>query len=202
MARSEYIHLFKRRRQGKTDYRKRRGMIVGARPFLAVRVSNKYVYAQIVEPTAKGDHTIAHSSSRDLEKKYGWKGGAKNVPAAYLTGYVLGKSASQDIGDVSVYSGVSTFVHGSKVSALLNGAKDAGLNLDINEEALPSEDRITGSHIGAYASKLESEDKDAYRKRFSRIANSGLNLSEFSNHFQQVKGTIDNSTPEQKKAGA
>jgi large subunit ribosomal protein L18 len=194
MARSEYVHLFKRRREGKTDYRKRRGMIIGTKPFLAVRISNKYVSGQIVKPSAEGDHTLVFSSSRDLQKNYGWKGGSKNLPAAYLTGYALGKSAEQrKIGGVTVYSGVSTFVHGSRVSALLSGAKDAGLNLEVNEEALPTEERTNGSHIGAYASKLETEDNDAYSKRFSRLAKSGIKPSELPNHFAEVKSAIDSS---------
>lgn len=192
MARSNYVHIFKRRREGKTDYRKRRGMIVGTKPFLSVRISNRYVYSQIVKPSAQGDHTLAQSTSRDLGKNYGWKGGTKNLPAAYLTGYALGKAAlKKQIEDATVYSGVSTFIHGSRVTALLSGAKDAGLNLEVDDEALPSEERINGSHIGAYASKLESEDKDAYMKRFSRIANSGMKSSEIPSHFAQVKESID-----------
>jgi large subunit ribosomal protein L18 len=197
MARSEYIHLFKRRREGKTDYRKRRGMIVGTKPFLAVRISNKYVYGQIVKPTAQGDMTIAQSSSRNLGKQYGWKGGTKNLPAAYLTGYVLGKDAKKkQIEGATVYSGVSTFVHGSRVSALLSGAKDAGLNLEVDEEALPDEKRLDGSHIGEYAKKLGS-DEQARARRFSKISSTGLDPSDMSKHFTEVKQAIaqsDNST--------
>ncbi len=203
MAKSDYVHLFKRRREGKTDYRKRRGMIVGTKPFLAVRVSNRYVYSQIVRPSAQGDHTLAQSSSRDLSKNYGWKGGTKNLPAAYLTGYALGKAALKNqINDATVYSGVSRFIHGSRVSALLNGAKDAGLSLEVDEEALPSEERINGGHIGSYASKLETEDKEAYLKRFSRTAKSGLNPADLPNHFAEVKNKIENSGPQSPKVSS
>jgi large subunit ribosomal protein L18 len=192
LTRSHYLSIFKRRRQGKTDYRKRRGMIIGGKPFLTIRVSNKYVYGQILKPTTSGDLTLCESSSRNLGKSYGWKGAPKNLPAAYLTGYLLGKKAlKSELSEATVYSGVARFVHGSRMASFLGGVKDAGLNLEVDEESLPEEGRMKGGHIATYASKLEAEDKSLYQKRFSRILSSGSSPSDISKNFDDVKSTIE-----------
>ena len=192
MQKSHYVHIFRRRREGKTDYRKRRGVVVGRNPFLAVRVSGRYVYAQILKATASGDETLCFASSRNLAKKFGWKGSAKSLPSAYLTGYYLGKLARKDeIGNIVVYSGVGRFVHGSRIASLLDGAKDAGLKVQIGDESFPEEDREKGEHIVEYAKKLQSEDKEKFSRLFAKLVSSGFNPSEYPSHFEQVKAAID-----------
>ena len=165
---------------------------MGRRPFLAVRVSGKYVYAQILKPTANGDITICYASSRDLAKKFGWKGSAKNLPGAYLTGYYLGKLAPKnELGSVVVYSGVGRFVHGSRIASLLDGAKAAGLEVQIGDESLPEEDREKGQHISEFAKKLQSEDKTRFNQLFSKLISAGFDPANYPAHFEQVKAAID-----------
>jgi large subunit ribosomal protein L18 len=184
--------LFRRRREGKTDYRKRKGIIVGRSPFLAVRISGKYIYAQILKAAPTGDLTLCASSSRELGSKFGWKGSAKSIPSAYLTGYYLGRLAGQnDVKTVVVYSGVGRFVHGSRIASVINGAKDAGLEIEVNEESLPEEARLKGSHIASYAGKLEKEDASKYNQTFSKLISSGLKPTEYPAHFDQVKAAIE-----------
>lgn len=193
MSKNSYVQIFRRRRVGKTDYRKRRGLIVGRKPMFAIRVSNKYVYGQILEATPKGDLTLCFVSSRDLGKGYGWKGSCKNLPAAYLTGFLLGKKAlTKQITEAIVYAGVSRFVHSSRMASAINGAKDAGLNLAVEEEALPDQLRRSGGHIAAYAKKLEKEDFD---KIFSGAKALGFNPSEYPTHFEEVKSAISKADP-------
>lgn len=136
--------------------------------------------------------TVASASSRDLAKKFGWKGSAKNLPGAYLTGYYLGHLASgQNLTKAVVYSGVGRFVHGSRVASLISGAKDAGLDIQVNEESLPEDDRITGKHIADYSQKLEKEDKEKRGQIFSKLLSSGMNPSDYPAHFESVKSKID-----------
>src|SRR5215467_12911541 len=121
--RSRYVHIFRRRREGKTDYRKRKGIIVGKNPFLSVRITGRYIYTQILRPSAGGDVTLCAASSKDLSKRFGWKGSAKSVPGAYLTGYYLGQLAEEsNLKRVVVYSGVGRFVHGSRLASVISGA--------------------------------------------------------------------------------
>jgi len=157
-----------------------------------VHISGRYIYSQILRPSATGDMTVAAASSRDLVKKFGWKGSTKNLPGAYLTGYYLGRQAGgKNLKEAVVYSGVGRFVHGSRIASLINGAKDAGLKIRINEESLPDEDRISGKHIADYSQKLEKEDKEKREQLFSKVISSGLNPSEYPAHFEDVKSKIE-----------
>lgn len=165
-------------------------MIVGKQPFLAVRVSGRYIYAQILTPTPSGDITLCAASSRDLAK-FGWKGSSKNLPGAFLTGFYLGQLAQgTKVKNVILYSGVGRFVHGSRIASVVNGAKDAGLEIAVDDESLPEESRAKGSHIAAYAKKLESEDKAKFNQVFSKALASGISPSDYPTHFEKVKIAI------------
>ena len=195
MPRSKYVHIFRRRREGKTDYKKRRGIIIGKHPFLSVRISGRYVYGQIIRPTSTGDMTLCAASSRDLAKQFGWKGSTKSIPGAYLTGFHLGRIAKREgVEGAVVYSGVGRFVHGSRFSSVIAGARDAGLKVEIDEESLPVESRIKGEHISKYGKELESKDKEAFDKAFSSLLASGMNPGEYPKHFEQVKASIANNS--------
>lgn len=187
----KYVQIFRRRREGKTDYRKRRGVVVGKQPFLSIRISGRYIYGQVLKPTATGDVTLCAASSRDLAQKFGWKGSPKSLPGAYLTGYQLGSVAKQrGVSGAVVYTGVGRFVHGSRIASVIAGAKDAGLEMEINEDSLPDEKRLKGEHISSFAKELEANDRDAFNKRFSGLISSGLNPSEYPSHFDKVKAAI------------
>jgi large subunit ribosomal protein L18 len=190
-VKQHYVQIFKRRREGKTDYRKRRALIQGRKPFLAVRISNKYIYGQILQAGPKGDGTLCASSSRDLAKEYAWKGSAKNIPSAYLTGYLLGNEARKNnIKEATVYSGVSRFIHGSRIAAFLKGVRDSGLELELDEEILPDEQRIKGNHISEFGKKLVEEDASRYNSLFSKTISRGLKPEDYPAHFQSVKDAI------------
>ena len=192
MPTSRYIHIFRRRREGKTDYRKRKGIILGKTPFVSVHISGKYIYSQVLKPSPSGDLTIAAASSRDLVKKFGWKGSTKNLPGAYLTGYYLGHLAGErKLKEAVVYSGVGRFVHGSRIASLISGAKDAGLEISVDEDSLPNQSRISGKHIATYSDKLEKEDPEKRNQLFSKILSSGLNPSQYPSHFEAVKAKIN-----------
>lgn len=191
MATNHYVHIFRRRREGKTDYRKRRGMIFGRTPFLAVRVSGRYIYAQILKPAPQGDLTLCSASSRNLAK-FGWKGSAKNLPSAFLTGYHLGKLAKEKkVNDVILYSGVGRFVHGSRIASVVKGAKEAGLDISVGEDILPADERVKGTHVEEYAKKLETESKEKFGQLFSRILANGSSPANYSSDFDKVKVAID-----------
>lgn len=191
MTKQQYVQIAKRRREGKTDYRKRRGIILGRKPFLTVHVSNRYIYGQVMKPSTNGDIALCSSSSRNLAKKYGWKGSAKNLPSAYLSGYMLGKQAHEkNVGEAVAYSGVSRFVHGSRISAFIAGAKDAGLQVEFDEEIIPEKERISGKHIADYAKELEAENAAEYRQFFSKLLAKGLKPTDYPAHFEEVQSII------------
>jgi large subunit ribosomal protein L18 len=194
MPSNHYVQIFRRRREGKTDYRKRKGIILGKYPFVSVHISGRYIYSQILQPSPKGDKTIASASSRDLVKKFGWDGSTKNLPSAYLTGFYLGHLASEkSLKEIVLYSGVGRYVHGSRIASLICGAKDAGLEVHVDDESLPHEDRISGKHISNYSDKLEKEDKEKRQRIFSKLLSSGLNPSQYPSRFESVKAKIESN---------
>jgi len=142
-----YKMPFKRRRLEKTDYQKRLKLLSSGKPRLVVRKSLNYIIVQIIGFDKKGDKTLAGLTSKEL-KKLGWKFACDNLPAAYLTGMLIGKRAmKKKINEAILDAGLYSSTKGSRIYATAKGAIDAGLKLPIGEEILPSEDRIKGKHI-------------------------------------------------------
>jgi large subunit ribosomal protein L18 len=152
------IH-FRRRREGKTNYKKRLKLLLSEKPRLVYRKTLKYIIGQIINFDKKGDVTLVGITSKIL-KKYGWKFACDNTPASYLTGYLLGKMAlSKGIKEAVLDIGLYTSTKGGRMYAFAKGAIDAGLNVPCNEEMFPSEDRIKGLHISEEVAKNFEEVK-------------------------------------------
>lgn len=155
----------RRRRKGKTDYRKRLKLLLSRKHRLVVRRSNKYIWAQIIEYSSKGDITLVSAHSKELEK-YGWKYGKKNLPASYLVGLLIGKrSLEKGIKEAILDIGLYRNCYGSRLYSLAKGAIDAGLNINVGEVALPKEERIKGRHISP---ELEKDMEEVIKKILHR----------------------------------
>lgn len=191
MARSaRYSVPFRRRREGRTDYKLRLGLIRSGKPRAVVRSSNAYVQVQLVEARPSGDVVKAAASSRELSK-LGWKAGRGNLPSAYLTGLLAGRRAlAEGVGMAVLDAGLRPSTKGSRVYAALKGLADSGLDIPHSAEVVPSADRLNGSHISTYAKTLLSQSPDAYRKRFSRYLGNGLKPEDLAGHFEQVKAQL------------
>ncbi|XP_047316285.1 60S ribosomal protein L5-like [Impatiens glandulifera] len=88
---------FKRRRQGKTDYRARVRLINQDKNKyntpkyrFVVRFTNKDIVAQITSASIVGDHVLAAAYSHELPR-YGLDVGLSNYSAAYCTGLLLAR---------------------------------------------------------------------------------------------------------------
>lgn len=140
-----YSTILRRLREEKTNYKKRKLVLMSRRDFITVQISNENTLVQIHKPELTGDKVVASAHSRFLLQK-GWKGSRKNVPAAYLTGYLAGKKAlSKGIKDAILYSGTRKYTQ--RMAAALKGVIDAGLEVPAGEDALPSQERINGDHL-------------------------------------------------------
>ena len=183
-----YKMAFRRREEGKTDYRARYKMIETGKPRLVVRITTYHVIAQIINVGMEGDETLVSAHSKQLQKM-GWKGATANTAAAYLTGYLCGKRALKaGITEAVLDIGMRPAIRGSKVFAALKGAVDAGLNVPHGEAILPDESRIRGEHIKEYAESLDDEEM---QKRFSRYLERGLSPVDLPEHFDEIKKRID-----------
>ena len=120
-------------------------MLMSKRDFISINVTNENTQVQILKPGISGDKVIASAHSRFLIKD-GWKGSRKNIPAAYLTGYLAGKKAkSKGVDNAIIYSGTRKYTQ--RMAAVVKGVVDAGLKVPSDEETFPPEERINGEHL-------------------------------------------------------
>lgn len=138
---------YRRKRDGKTNYRKRLELLKSRKNRLIIRKTNTSIIMQVVSYEADGDKVLVGLTSKKLAT-YGWKHSGKNLPAAYLTGMLLGKEAAKKgIKEAIVDLGLQTPIKGSRLYAALKGAADAGLDVHASEQVFPAEDRLSGKHI-------------------------------------------------------
>ena len=154
-----HLLKFKRRRCGKTNYKKRLNLVKSNKHRLIVRVSNSYINASVVQYEKDGDKTSIFVSSKNL-KKFGWKHPLKNVPSAYLTGILISSKAKEkNIKECILDIGSHTPTKGARVFAVLKGAVDGGLNVPHEDTKIPNEKRLKGEHIDKSLSKDIEEIK-------------------------------------------
>ena len=144
-----YSVKYRRRREGKTDYRSRLALVKGRKPRMVVRKTSTNIIVQFVTYAPEGDRVVGTALSREL-KGLGWKYSTKSTPAAYLTGYLASKRVAGKVSEAVLDIGLSGPRKGAKIFAALKGALDGGIRIPHGKEILPSEDRIKGKHIEDY----------------------------------------------------
>ena len=156
MKNKRKVISYRRKREGKTNYKKRMNILSSGIPRLVIRKSLKNITAQIIGYEPKGDKVLACASSKEI-MKLGWKFSGCNTPCAYLVGYLAGKKAKEKkINEAVLDLGLYQPIKGSKFYAALKGAVDAGLNIPHEESVIPKQERIKGKHIADYK-KIEIE---------------------------------------------
>jgi large subunit ribosomal protein L18 len=155
MATGPRYHVqFRRRREGRTDYRMRKKQITSGLPRAVVRCTSKNTIIQFVAFNPKGDEILAAATTMELEP-LGWKHATGNLPSAYLAGFMAGKRASAEGIESAVLDiGLRPPQKGTKVFAALKGMLDAGIEIAHSDEILPTEDRISGKHINEEVAKM------------------------------------------------
>lgn len=147
MSRKPKTVLYRRKREKRTNYHKRLKQLLSRKPRVVVRLTNSKIIAQIVEYAPQGDRILAALDS-SLLKKRGWKFSCKNIPAAYLTGYLLGKEASGKCQEAVLDTGFNRGQKKGRIYAFLKGLLDAGMNIPHGgEDIFPDEERIRGKHL-------------------------------------------------------
>jgi large subunit ribosomal protein L18 len=155
----DYLVPFRRRRENKTNYRKRLALLKSKKTRLVIRRSLSNISVQFINFLPEGDQTMAEANSTEL-KKLGWVR-TGNVPASYLTGLLAGKKAkNKKIEEAVLDMGLQISTKGSRIYAALKGVLDSGIKVPCSEEILPSEDRIRGKHISKDLEKQFDEVKN------------------------------------------
>jgi len=154
-----YRVTFRRRREGRTDYRARAKLLRSGAPRAVVRKTLNQTLVQIVQADPAGDRVLASAVSHDL-KEQGWAAGTGNLPAAYLTGYLAGKrAAAKGVKEAVLDIGLQKPSKGGRVFAALQGLLDAGVQVPHGKEVLPSKDRVRGTHISEAVAKAFDDVK-------------------------------------------
>ena len=155
-----YTVKYRRKREQKTNYKKRLNLLKGKTNRLIIRKTNTQIIMQIAQYKEQGDQILITTRSTEL-KKLGWKHSLKNLPAAYLTGLLLAKKAKQHkITNAILDLGLQTSIKGTRVFSALKGTNDAGLQIKANEETYPTQNRIQGEHISKHLEKHKTITKD------------------------------------------
>jgi len=174
----------RRKRVGKTNYKKRLALLKSKELRLVVRRSNKHMLAQLVKYSDDGDKVVASAHSKNLEK-FGWDINTSNIPAAYLVGLMLG---SKSKGKKAILDlGLQTPIAGSRIFAVLKGAADGGLKIEFSEEVIAKPARLSGEHIAKYA---ESTDADRFEKMFSGYLKGKKDPKKIKTYFEESKQKI------------
>ena len=139
----------RRRKEGKTDYKARLGLLKSGKARIIARKTNRYFIGQVIISDIAQDKVIVGVNSKELLSK-GWpkelEGSLKNLTDCYLTGFLLGKKlegSKESIKEAVLDIGLQRNIKKSRIYAFLKGLIDSGLEIPHNKEALPSEDILT-----------------------------------------------------------
>jgi large subunit ribosomal protein L18 len=139
---------FRRRRQGKTDYRIRLRLLRSNRPRAVVRVTNRRILVTVTAYDPAGDRVLASAESAELAAVGFPASNLRTTPAAYLTGYLAGVRAKAAGATTAVLDvGLRHPTPGGRLMGALKGLLDAGLEVPHGEKGLPSNDRLNGQHL-------------------------------------------------------
>ena len=176
---------YRRKRENKTNYLKRLKLLLSRKGRLVVRFTNRKVVAQLVEFTPKGDKVLVATDSFAL-RKFGWQYSCKNLPAAYLTGFLFGKKVAEKKykGEMVFDTGFRSPLHKGKYYAFLKGVLDAGVSVPHSgKDLFPDDKKIQGAHIQDYAGKIKKDGKG----QFAQYLKSNAAPENISAAFAQVK---------------
>jgi large subunit ribosomal protein L18 len=181
---------FRRKRQGKTNYKKRLSLLKSGKARFVIRPSLIQFHCQLISYKMHGDIVISSAKGKDLEK-FGWKYDPSNISSAYLTGYLAGKKAKGKVSEAILDSGLLSLTKGSKVYACIKGLFDSGIKIAFKEDIIPDDERISGKHISEYAKLLKEKDKASYEKQFSSYIKKNLDPEKITKDFQETKKKLE-----------
>ncbi|MBU0527912.1 MAG: 50S ribosomal protein L18 [Candidatus Micrarchaeota archaeon] len=145
-----YVVYYRRRREGKTDYKKRLALVKSGKTRMVIRRSNKALVIQFVDFYPEGDKTLLTMSSNQLSKDYKWPA-KRNIWTGYLAGLMAGKLAQKKgvkefVLDVGMYGSSK----GSVIYAALQGATDSGLKSNFDSKMIPDFSTVPDKYKKAF----------------------------------------------------
>jgi len=153
---SRYQVKYKRRREGKTDYQARKGLVSQAKNKynspkyrLVVRFTNKDIVVQIVSAKISGDEVLTAAYSHELPR-YGIKHGLSNWAAAYATGLLCARRVLTKLNLADKYEGVVEPTGELEMTeAIEDGPRPFKCYLDVGLKRTSTGSRVFGALKGA-----------------------------------------------------
>ncbi|KAF2550941.1 hypothetical protein F2Q68_00036490 [Brassica cretica] len=174
-----YQVKFRRRRDGKTDYRARIRLINQDKNKYntpkyryVVRFTNKDIVAQIVSATITGDIVLASAYAHELPR-YGLKAGLTNYAAAYCTGLLLARRVLQMLEMDAEYEGNAEATGEDYSVEPTDTRRPFRALLDVGLVMTTTGNRVFGALKGALDGGLDIPHSD---KRFAGFNKEGKNL--------------------------
>ncbi len=157
---------FRRRREGRTDYRVRLRLLASGRSRAVVRCSGRRVRVALVDFDPRGDRVLASADSAELGRIAFPTTSLASTPAAYLTGYLAGlRAKSRGTEEAVLDAGLHRPTSGGRLAAALKGLLDAGLAIPHGGEQFPAADRLSGAHLP----KRLPEPLEVYRTKLPSL---------------------------------
>ncbi|KAG5394675.1 hypothetical protein IGI04_024638 [Brassica rapa subsp. trilocularis] len=205
-----YQVKFRRRRDGKTDYRARIRLINQDKNKFntpkyryVVRFTNKDIVAQIVSATITGDIVLASAYAHELPR-YGLKAGLTNYAAAYCTSLLLARRVLQMLEMDAEYEG------NAEIRLILNkydnesvGALDGGLDIPHSDKRFAGFNKegknldaevhrkyIYGGHVADYMKLLMEDEPEKYQSHFSNYLKKDLAPENMEEMYKNVHAAI------------
>jgi len=138
----------RRRRECKTDYSLRMGLLKSSLPRIVIRRTNKYYLLQVVESKEAQDKVTFGITSKELLEN-GWSeksaGSLKSLSAGYLTGILAAKKLKK--GEYIIDMGMARNHKGGRLYSVIAGLVEGGLKIRANAEVFPPKERLMGAHL-------------------------------------------------------
>jgi len=162
-----YQTKFRRRREGKTDYRARKRLVAqdknkynSPKYRFVVRFTNRDIICQIIYAKIAGDVVFCSAYSHELSR-YGLMTGLTNYSAAYATGLLLARRILQKLGMDESYKGVEGKATGEHYLVEQEGERRPFYALlDVGLSRTSTGARIFAAMKGAVDGGLEIPHKD------------------------------------------
>jgi len=202
---------YRRRREGKTDYRARRRLVTqdknkynSPKYRLVVRFSNRDVSAQVIYSRINGDYVLTAAYAHELPR-YGIKAGLTNYASSYAVGLLLARRLLQKLNLASQYKGVAD-VTGDiyNVEELPDGPRPFYALLDVGLVRTTTGHRVFGVMKGAVDGGLHIPHTEkrfpGYSKEDKKFDPAELKKRIFGIHVADYMKSLQESDPESYQA--
>jgi large subunit ribosomal protein L5e len=202
-----YQVKYRRRREGKTDYRARKRLVTqdknkyhSPKYRLVVRFTNTDIITQIIFAKIEGDHVLAAAYAHELPR-YGIKAGLTNYASAYAVGLLLARRLLNKLKMDKTYTGKE---QATGELYTVEDAKDARrpftANLDIGLVRATTGAKVFGALKGAVDGGLKVPHNEkrfpGYDSEAKKFDPAGLKKRIFGEHVSAYMKTLQADEPE------